>query len=356
MTRSVRRRAPRLRSTGALLRASLGAAALLRASLAAAALLAPALALAHAFDPVALHIREGASGTEVVWKIPAALGESPELRPVLPASCRPVTDAIVEPVPQGMVERQVVDCEGGLAGTTVRIEGTTEVPTDVVARVELADGRSISAVLREGDRELVIPAAEVAGAVTSTYLRLGVRHILSGFDHLLFVLGLLLIVGNGWSLVRTVTAFTVAHSITLALAVLDVVHLPSAAVEATIALSILLLAVELARPPDAPKTLTARFPWVVAFAFGLLHGFGFAGALADVGLPPGDVPLALLFFNLGVEAGQLLFVGALVGLAVALRRLRAGRLLDVWQRAAPWGIGGLAAFWCIQRVTTIFGA
>lgn len=313
---------------------------------------APAAALAHAFDPALLHICEGATGTEVVWKIPAALGESPELRPVLP--CRPVTDATVEPVPQGMLERQIVDC-GGLAGATVRVEGTPEVPTDVVVRVELADGRTLSAVLRDEPRELVIPTLDDPGAVTSTYLRLGVHHILSGFDHLLFVLGLLLIVGSGWSLVGTVTAFTVAHSITLALAVLDVVHLPSAPVETAIALSILLLAVELARPRGAPPTLTARFPWVVAFAFGLLHGFGFAGALGEVGLPPGEVPLALLFFNLGVEAGQLLFVGALVVVAALLRRLKAQRLLEVWRQAAPLGIGGLAAFWCIERVLGSFG-
>lgn len=312
--------------------------------------LAPSQAWAHAFAPALLDVREGPTGTTVVWKVPATLGESPALRPVLPPACRPVTDATVEPVTQAMVERWVVDCPGGLAGATIRVDGETEVPTDVVVRVELADGRSVSAVLRDGARELAIPAAQAGGAVTATYLRLGVHHILGGFDHLLFVLGLLLLVRSGWSLVRTVTAFTLAHSVTLALAVLGLVHVPPAPVETAIALSILLLAVELARPADAPPTLAARLPWLVAFAFGLLHGFGFAGALGEVGLPPGDVPLALLWFNVGVEAGQLLFVGALVAVAALLRRLRAGRLLVVWRAAAPWGIGGLAAFWVFERV------
>lgn len=313
--------------------------------------LAPAVALAHAFAPALLDVREGPAGTEITWKVPTTLGEAPDLRPVLPDSCRRVTDASVEPVPQALVERWLVDCgPGGLAGSTLRVDGTTEVPMDVVARVELADGRAISAVLRDGARELELPTVAGAGAVTITYLRLGVRHILGGFDHLTFVLGLLLLVRSLGSLVRTITAFTLAHSITLALAVLGVVHLPSATVEAMIALSILLLAVELARPASAPQTLTLRFPWLVAFTFGLLHGFGFAGALSEIGLPPGDVPLALLWFNVGVETGQLLFVGALLVAAALLRRLRAGRLLDVWQRIAPWGIGGLSAFWVFQRL------
>jgi hypothetical protein len=182
------------------------------------------------------------------------------------------------------------------------------------------------------------------------YLGLGIEHILLGIDHLLFVLGLLLIVRGAWMLIKTITAFTLAHSITLALATLGFVEVPSPPVDAAIALSIMFLAAEILRARQGRPGLAARAPWVVAFAFGLLHGLGFAGALSQLGLPPREIPLALLFFNVGVEIGQLMFVAAFLGLAWALRQLRVR-----WPHPAAllpgYAIGTLAAFWFIERTS-----
>jgi hydrogenase/urease accessory protein HupE len=208
----------------------------------------------------------------------------------------------------------------------------------------------------------VIPKRPSSLEVIRTYTVLGVEHILLGIDHLLFVLALLLLVRGVGRLVATVTAFTVAHSITLGAATLGFVHVPSAPVEAVIALSILFLASELARRRLAPASaaaqgdaadLTARFPWIVAFSFGLLHGFGFAGALSEVGMPAQAVPLALLFFNVGVEIGQLSFIAAVFAMGWLIRSA-AVRAPDWWPRAAAYGIGSVAAFWVVQRTLAIF--
>jgi hydrogenase/urease accessory protein HupE len=219
---------------------------------------------------------------------------------------------------------------------------------DVLVRTRPAGGRLQTAVLRAGQTSTTVSRAPSRTAIAWTYLRLGVEHILGGPDHLLFVLGLLLLVRGAWQLARTVTAFTVAHSLTLALAVLGVVHVPPQPVEATIALSLLFLAAELTRGPEHRGSLTAHKPWLVALSFGLLHGFGFAGALAEVGLPDGEIPLALFQFNVGVELGQLLVVVSYVALARALR----GRLQwrASWLRLAGYGIGSVAAYWCVERV------
>jgi hypothetical protein len=187
------------------------------------------------------------------------------------------------------------------------------------------------------------------------YLALGVEHILLGFDHLLFVLGLLLIVRGPWLLIKTVTAFTLAHSLTLALATLGLVAVPSTPVEAAIALSIVFLAAEILRARQGRSGLTHRYPWLIAFGFGLLHGLGFAGALAEIGLPAGEIPVALLFFNLGVEIGQLLFVAAVLCLRAALRRLAIA--WPPWLEPLPaYTIGTLACFWFLERAGALFGA
>jgi hydrogenase/urease accessory protein HupE len=196
----------------------------------------------------------------------------------------------------------------------------------------------------------IVPASG-SWSVAGAYLAHGVEHILLGYDHLLFVLALILIVRDVRRLIATVTAFTVAHSITLALATLGVVHVPGPPVEASIALSILLLACEIARAQEGKPSLTARWPWVVAFAFGLLHGLGFASALSEIGLPRGDIPLALFAFNIGVETGQLVFIAAVLGLLAVVRRFSVPELVS--QRARPvmtYAIGILAAFWFVQRV------
>lgn len=196
-----------------------------------------------------------------------------------------------------------------------------------------------------------IAAASGPLTVIGAYLTHGVAHILFGFDHLLFVLGLLLIVRRGWVLLGTITVFTVAHSITLALATLGLVHVPRPPVEAAIALSILLLAVEIVHMERGWSGLTVRWPWVVPFSFGLLHGFGFASALADIGLPPGDIPLALFAFNVGVECGQLAFVAAVLSLVALARRVGLGLHVERYvPRLAPYAIGSLAAFWFFQRL------
>src|SRR6185436_12015613 len=209
----------------------------------------------------------------------------------------------------------------GLDGWEVTVHGVQATMTDVLVRVALADGRVVSRLLRP-DAPSFVFGKETAGPAAGGYFVLGVEHILFGIDHLLFVLALVLIVRGVGMLVKTITAFTVAHSITLALATLGVVHVPSAPVEAVIALSIVFVASEILRSRRGERGLTERVPWLVAGSFGLLHGFGFAGALSQVGLPANDIPLALLCFNLGVEAGQLAFVVVVFGVLGLLRRLR----------------------------------
>jgi hypothetical protein len=183
-----------------------------------------------------------------------------------------------------------------------------------------------------------------------SYWRMGTIHILEGYDHLLFLLTLLLIVTGFWPLLKTVTAFTLAHSLTLALATLNVIHIPQVPTEAVISLSIMLLAVEVIRKNGGQFTLSEQFPWMVAFTFGLVHGLGFAGALYEIGVPQNAVPLALLMFNVGVETGQVLFISVVAVLLAGLHHLHSQTALNL-SRAMPYAIGGIAAFWTIDRVS-----
>ena len=224
--------------------------------------------------------------------------------------------------------------------------------TDVLARVQLLDGAYSTTLVHPKQPWLEVEPARGALAVAGAYLRHGIEHILFGYDHLLFVFALILVVRGARRLVWTITAFTGAHSITLALATLRVVSVPGPPVEATIALSILLLATEIVRLQSGRESLAAQKPWLVAFAFGLLHGFGFAGALSGIGLPRGDIPLALLAFNLGVELGQLAFIAAVLGAMALVRRIDFGVVAQRYLRpAAPYAIGSLAAFWFFERLT-----
>ncbi len=221
----------------------------------------------------------------------------------------------------------------------------------MLVRVQTRDGARSTTLVHPSRPWLEIVPARGSFAVAGAYLVHGIEHILLGYDHLLFVLALILIVRNLRVLIATVTAFTVAHSITLALATLGVVHVPGPPVEAAIALSILLLACEIARTSVGQPSITARWPWLVAFSFGLLHGFGFASALSEIGLPRGDIPLALFMFNLGVEIGQLVFIAAVLALLAVVRRIPIPD--SVTQRARPvatYAIGTLAAFWFVERV------
>ena len=249
-----------------------------------------------------------------------------------------------------MLERWRIECGGdGLVGRTVGIEADGPIDVDVLVRIELADGRSIRRVLRRAETSMVVPARASKGRVLIDYGRIGFEHILSGADHLLFVLGLFLLCTSTASLVKTITAFTVGHSVTLSLAVLGVTQLPPGPIEVLIAASVLALAVELARDAPDDATWMRRHPWPMSLAFGLLHGLGFAGALREVGLPSGEIPLSLFAFNVGIEVGQLVFVGALLALAPLVRRLP----FPVPARAAVYAMGSLAAFWVLDRSAAV---
>lgn len=309
---------------------------------------------AHELRPSLLEVREIQTGSyDVLWKRPALGTRTLALTLRWPAACHEPMRGQAELLPGATLERRLLACgPEGLLGQRIAIDGLSSTLTDTLVRVELLDGTTQLSLVKPAqpwvDVEGPRPAAETAAA----YFVLGVEHILLGLDHLLFVLGLTLIVRGPVMLVKTVTAFTVAHSITLGLATLGYVALPPAPVEAVIALSIVFVAVELIRQGRREPGLTERAPWLVAFAFGLLHGFGFAGALSEIGLPRTDIPLALLSFNAGVEAGQLLFVAAVLGVIAA--RNGVVRAPPVWLgRAAAYAIGPLAAFWVIERMADL---
>jgi hydrogenase/urease accessory protein HupE len=303
-------------------------------------------AQADVFRPAYLEVRQQDAETyDVLWKVPEGGGTSAQLRVRLPDGVQVVQPPRIDLVGSVSVERSRVRRAGGLDGQTISIEGLADAGMEVLVRVVRLDGSEQVSQLPPSGTSFVVGSAG-GRQVAPTYFQLGVQHILAGFDHLSFVLALLLVVRGVRRVVLTVTAFTIAHSITLAAATLGFVNLPSAPVEAMIALSIVFVAAEIVHVMQGRSALTARWPWLVAFAFGLLHGLGFAGALSEVGVPHDAVPLALLFFNLGVEAGQLLFVGAMAGVGLLLRRIR----MPGWIEYIPaYGIGSLAMFWLFER-------
>lgn len=310
---------------------------------------------AHESRPAYLALTERTPGQyEVTWRRPTIGDLALALTPHFPATCREATPHSMSAAPGFVLERWILFCgEAGLTGQSIFIAGLSNSITDVLVRVSLAAGVTETALLRASAPSFIMRGAPSMLSVIGDYFRLGVEHILGGIDHLLFVLALLLIVHNRWALLKTITAFTVAHSITLGLATMGFVHVPQAPVESTIALSILFLAVELTKLHEHTTSLTLRYPWIVAFCFGLLHGFGFAGALAEIGLPTTDIPLALVTFNVGVEAGQLLFIAGMLGLAHGARRWFITPRSE-WRQVAAYGIGSIAAFWTIQRVAAFF--
>ncbi len=327
--------------------------------------LGTARARAHSFEPGVLALRERSPGAfDALWVPPRGAGtiapDAARLLPRFPEHCRrsdATSPAGAAPAERGATDAFRIDCaEPGLAGARLDLPAIEGSPIDVIVRVVWRDGEQTTGVLRSGAAELLLPERERSGAVApavvlASYFWLGVTHIAIGWDHLLFVLALLLLVRSLRALVATITAFTLAHSVTLALAATGALSVPPAPVEALIAASIVLLAAELARGGEEPS-LARRFPWVVAFALGLLHGLGFAGALAAVGLPRDALALALVAFNLGVEAGQLAFVAAIALPLVLLERrfeqAPAARLVPAY------AIGALASAWTIQRVLICF--
>jgi hydrogenase/urease accessory protein HupE len=248
-----------------------------------------------------------------------------------------------------VAEHSTIRCSDGLTGRTIAVSGLPATVVDVLVRLQRLDDTTQVARLTPSTPAFVVEAAPRWTAVAATYLGLGVEHILLGIDHLLFVLALLLLVRSWGRLVGTITAFTIAHSITLVAATLGLVHVPPKPVEAAIALSIVFVAAEVVHGRQGQKGLTERWPWVVAFVFGLLHGLGFAGALREVGLPENAIPSALLFFNLGVELGQLAFVGAVLAVLASVRYLQVSTPAWSW-RLAPYAIGTVAMYWTIGRV------
>ena len=277
-----------------------------------AILLSPALAQAHESRPAYLEITEIQSGQyELLWKMPRRGDLVLPLSVAIPEECTDAVPGAKYALPGAAVERRLIDCgEAGLNNREIGIRGLSATITDVLVRVQTLDGEAQTVILKPQSPTFTVLKTQSNLAVLQAYIALGIEHILFGIDHLLFVLCLLLLVNHLVPLVKTITAFTVAHSITLGLAVLGFVHVPQPPVEAVIALSILFLATELVKARRGVAAITTRYAWVVALCFGLLHGFGFAGALSEVGLPNTAVPLALFSFNIGVEIGQLLFIGA----------------------------------------------
>jgi hydrogenase/urease accessory protein HupE len=306
--------------------------------------------LAHELRPGFLEIRQsGAETYDVRFKVPARGDMRLGLHVRLPDGCANEAPPRTEHVGSAFLEYLSIACYGGLAGHQISIDGLSGTFTDVIVRVETTNGAVQAARLTPDQPTLTVAAAPTWLDTARTYFLLGVEHILLGIDHLLFVLALLLLVRNRWMLVKVITAFTVAHSITLAVAALGWAQIPQAPVEAVIALSIMFVAAEALRQKRDESDLTRNAPWIIAFAFGLLHGLGFGGALKEIGLPQSDVPLALLTFNLGVEAGQLGFVFAVLGLKAIVDRLLELKL--PWARTATgYGIGSLAAVWFVQRL------
>jgi hydrogenase/urease accessory protein HupE len=305
--------------------------------------------------PAYLELRQtGAETYDVLWKVPGR-GDSERLS--IYVEMPPGTTNISEPrgsyANNAFIERWSVKRAGGLTGRTIQISGLVATNSDVLVRLERLDNTTQVARLTPSSASFVAEAAPNWLEVAATYLCLGVEHILFGVDHLLFILGLLILVKGVRSLIATVTAFTIAHSITLAGATLGFVHVPEPPVEACIALSIMFVAMEIVRSRQGSPGLTERVPWIVAFSFGLLHGFGFANALNEVGLPQTAIPIALLFFNVGVELGQLLFIAFIFALIAVARQLVGRFALPqpawVW-RVPPYAIGSVAAFWLIQRI------
>jgi len=308
-------------------------------------MIASVQAEAHRFAPSLLRLFEIGEGEyNVVWKTPAQRTSSVPLLPVFPDVCSGIAAEAGTLEGTGVISSWRMDCPGGLLGRTLAVSGLAENQASVLLSLETAEGHFYQTLLNTEQTEYTVPPEPTAVQVMREYTWLGAEHIWGGIDHLLFVFGLLLLVGWCKNLVWTITAFTLGHSITLSLVTLGYFEYPVALVEFTIALSIFVLAVELARRDG----LFHRYPWTLAGGFGLLHGMGFAGALAEVGLPQSELPLALLFFNIGIELGQLAFIAVVMASWFVLRRLVTG-----WEgRLQPvpvYVLGSLSAMWCIQR-------
>jgi len=311
-------------------------------------------ARAHEIQSAYLELRETGPDTyAVLWKMPVRVGARDSIQPLFPTTAKITSEIVREQTRDNYFERYTLNVPGGLNGVTLSMTGPNAAIADVLVRIVHADGSTEFLRLNPATPTAVVQGVPSRWGTTLAFLRLGIEHILMGVDHLLFVLGLMLIVQNRWMLLKTITAFTVAHSITLAVATLGYASAPLPPLTAAIALSILFLGPEIVRHRRGETSLTIRHPWVVAFAFGLLHGFGFASGLANLGLSHSEIPWALVSFNVGVEIGQLFFVGIILLLerAFVVLAMRWPR----WALALPaYTVGGLGAYWTIQRTWIMF--
>ncbi|WP_428818928.1 HupE/UreJ family protein [Microbulbifer sp. MCCC 1A16149] len=329
----------------------------------AATLLLSSASLAHELRPASLSVIQTAPEQfDVTWRVPAR----GDMRLSLYVQFDEQTQE--RSLPTALmaggyyVERWQISHPNQLIGSTIAIDGLANTMTDALVRISWLDGREQVGRLMPDRTRLEVEERAGMAEIAGTYFVLGVEHILLGIDHLLFVLALVVLVSGGRQLIATITAFTVAHSITLALAVLGVVSVPQAPVEAVIALSIVFLATEILHKLEGRKTLAIRMPWVVAFAFGLLHGLGFAGALSEIGVPEHAIPLSLGLFNVGVEAGQLAFIAGVCGLMFLLRRVKPVQLWEIRTGTSATAasalpvayiVGGLSAWWLIDRTISL---
>jgi hydrogenase/urease accessory protein HupE len=312
---------------------------------------------AHEIRPALLQITQrDAHHYDILWKQPVNGEVAVHLEPRLSGGALDSEPSVATVTPAFALKvwKNLSDARQPLDGQTLRIDGLERTITDVLVNVTLSDGRSVQELLKPQRAFVRLDSSAHAAPPAAAYLSLGVEHILTGVDHLLFVFGLLLLVGRSWTLLKTITAFTIAHSVTLAATAFGWLHIRSSVVEALVALSIVVLAVELVRRQQGQTGLTSQYPWVIAFLFGLLHGCAFAGALAEVGLPQEHIPLALFLFNVGVEIGQFLFIAAASAcLWLAGRWVNSG---PAWGRfAVPYAIGGFASYWFIERFLIAIG-
>lgn len=308
-------------------------------------------ALADYFRPAYLELVERGEGIyDIRWKTPAQSETVVmPIKPVFPPGSkmtRPLTSAYAA---GAVVMTGQVQIPGGLDGKLLKFDGLAETGNQALVRLKRLDGEQLFKVAAT-DPQLAIPKEPDSIGISARYTELGIEHILFGFDHLLFVAALVMLVANFRMLIWTITSFTVAHSLTLALVTLGVISVPVPPVEAFIALSIVFVAVEIVHQRQGKPSLACRKPWLVAFTFGLMHGLGFASALAEIGLPRNNIPLALLFFNIGVELGQLLFLAALLVLATTIRRFANPVQLQRAAIAGVYAIGGTASYWLINRI------
>lgn len=321
-----------------------------------AALVFVSSASAHEIRPAYLQIDEmTANRYKVVWRTPMLSGMRLPIALRFAESMRSVTEPAQRELPDSLAETRVIETDGGgLAGKRVEFVGLQATITDVLVRVHLLDGTVETTMIHPSQPWIDFAATRSPLAAAKVYFVSGFQHILLGIDHLLFVFGLLFIVRSRWMLVKTITAFTVAHSSTLAVATLGKVEIPALPLNAIIALSIMFLGPEIVRVWRGQTSFTIRHPWIVSFAFGLLHGFGFASGLTALGLPQGDIPFALLMFNLGVEAGQLAFVGLILLLIAALKSIEI-RLPRGLELMPAYAVGILGAYWTTDRIAAMLG-